>query len=144
MSTHHSVSPNEKTWGTFVHLSAFLAFFIPFLGSILGPLIIWLIQKNSMPFVNNQGRQALNFNISITLYLFVAAIFAKLSPLIVILNNINHEDYAYLISQGFIYLFIFGLIWLTLFFFWLINVIRAAISANKGILFKYPLSIPFL
>ena len=67
-----SMSHEEKTWGMICHLSAF-AFFIPF-GHILGPLIVWLIKKEEFPFVNEQGKEALNFQISITIYSIFAGI----------------------------------------------------------------------
>ena len=67
--------PNQsaRNWAMFAHLSAFSGHFIPF-GHVFGPLIIWCIKKDELPFVNDQGKEALNFQITMTLALIVAAI----------------------------------------------------------------------
>src|SRR5262245_51142278 len=52
------ISSEEKQWAMFAHLSALLAGF-------LGPLIIWVIQKDKMKFVDDQGKEALNFQLTI-------------------------------------------------------------------------------
>lgn len=63
---------SQRNWAMFTHLSALTAFVgIPF-GNILGPLIIWLIKKDEMPLVAEEGRAALNFQISMTIYSMVA------------------------------------------------------------------------
>jgi len=56
-------SSDERMWAMFAHLSALAGFIIPF-GSILGPLIIWQIKKNEYPLVDDQGKEALNFQIT--------------------------------------------------------------------------------
>ena len=56
------IPSEEKQWAMFAHLSALLAGF-------LGPLIIWLIQKDKMKFVDDQGKEALNFQINLVLLL---------------------------------------------------------------------------
>ena len=48
------LSKDEKTWAMLCHLSAVAGFVIPF-GSILGPLVVWLIKKDEMPFVDLHG-----------------------------------------------------------------------------------------
>ena len=63
---------SESTWAIFCHLSSFVAFIgIPF-GNILGPLVIWLVKKNEMPLVEVEGKSALNFQISMTIYTLIA------------------------------------------------------------------------
>ncbi|HRQ65951.1 MAG TPA: DUF4870 domain-containing protein [Xanthomonadaceae bacterium] len=57
-------SAEERQWALFAHLSALSGFLIPF-GSIIGPLIIWQVKKNEMPFVDDQGKEALNFQITV-------------------------------------------------------------------------------
>ena len=61
-----STSPDEKTWAMFTHLSALSGYVIPF-GNILGPLILWQLKKDQMPLVDDQGREALNFQITIAI-----------------------------------------------------------------------------
>src|SRR5574340_957366 len=111
------MSQEEKTWGMACHLSA-LAGLVTGLGFILGPLIVWLIKKDLFPFVDDQGKESLNFQISMFIYGIVAAI------LIVVLI-------------GFVLLPLVGL-------FDIIMVIVAAIAASNGQTFRYPMTIRFL
>jgi len=107
----------ERMWATIAHLSAFSGFVIP-LGNVLGPLIIWLIKREDGPFVDQQGKEALNFAISVTLY-------AALSYLLVF------------VVIGIFLLLVLGI-------FWIIVLIVAAVRANEGKAFRYPLSIRFI
>src|SRR5262249_23968250 len=70
-------STEEKQWALFAHLSATLGAIVTGhifgIGCFLGPLIIWLIKRDTMPFVADQGKEALNFNI--TLAVVGAALF---------------------------------------------------------------------
>jgi len=63
---------DTRTWGMFCHLSAFAGFIIPFF-NIVGPLIVWLIKKDEMAYVDHHGKEALNFQITIFLA-FIACI----------------------------------------------------------------------
>lgn len=58
------ISAEERQWGMFAHLATLIGLIIP-LGSILGPLVIWLIKKDTMPFVEDQGKEAVNFQLSL-------------------------------------------------------------------------------
>jgi uncharacterized Tic20 family protein len=66
-------SNDERTWGLLAHLSALSGFVVPF-GSVLGPLIVWQVKKNEMPFVDDQGKEALNFQITLFLEVLVACL----------------------------------------------------------------------
>lgn len=55
------------------HLIGLSGMVFPF-GSILGPLIFWLIKKDESPEVDYHGKEALNFGISYTIY-FTACFF---------------------------------------------------------------------
>jgi uncharacterized Tic20 family protein len=65
-STPEVVAPvgDERTWALLGHLSA-LSAFISGLGCVIGPLIIWLIKRDTLPFAGDQAKEALNFNITI-------------------------------------------------------------------------------
>ncbi len=52
-----------QQWGMFAHLSALVGFVVPF-GNVIGPLVIWQLKKE-MPFVVDQGKEALNFQITV-------------------------------------------------------------------------------
>ena len=70
--------PNKdaRMWAMFAHLAgfAFLLPVIPGIGSIIGPLVIWLIKKDQYPFVDEQGKEALNFQITMLIYGIVAGL----------------------------------------------------------------------
>lgn len=104
-------NPDARMWGMFCHLFALSTFIIP-VGSIIGPLIAWLIKKDQYPFVDDQGKESLNFQIT----MFIAMICAALTIFIFI---------------GFLLLAVVGL-------FDLIFTIIAAIEANKGNRYRYP------
>lgn len=107
-----------RIWGTLCHLTALIVMTgIPF-GHILGPLVVWLLKKNRYPFVNDQGKESLNFQLSMTLYAFVAAL--------LIFVNIGA-------------IMLFGLV-----FGNLILVIIASVKAFNGETFRYPFKIRFI
>jgi uncharacterized protein len=107
-------SPESRQWGMFAHLSALIGFVIPF-GNILGPLIIWQMKKNEMPFVDDQGKEALNFQITTLIAVAVCML------LMVVLI-------------GFLLLPLVGLVWL-------VFTIIGALKANAGEFYRYPLTI---
>ena len=111
------LSQDERTWGMLCHLSALAGYIIPF-GNIVGPLVVWLIKKDEMPFVEDQGKEALNFQISVTIYVIVSIV------LVFVLIGI-----VLLIAVG---------------IFSLVVLIIAAIKANQGEAYRYPLCIRFI
>ncbi|MBF7728730.1 DUF4870 domain-containing protein [Pseudomonas sp. N040] len=60
------LSPEVRQWAMFCHFAAFFGLIFPF-GNLLGPLIVWQIKKDLHPFVDEQGKEALNFQISVAL-----------------------------------------------------------------------------
>lgn len=107
----NDISQDEKTWGMLAHLSSLVGLIIPF-GTILGPLVVWLVKKDTMPFVADQGKEALNFNITAT----IAAIIASVLIMVLI---------------GLVLLPVVMLAWLVL-------TVMAAVAANKGEAYRYP------
>ncbi len=108
-----SLSKDEKNWGMFCHLASFAGVIIPF-GNIIGPLVIWLIKKEEYPFVDDQGKEALNFQITMVIafficflltfvaigifLFFVVGIFALIVTIIAIVKSSQGEAYRYPIS----------------------------------------------
>ena len=113
-------SENERTFGMLAHL---LGIFTGF----LGPLIIWLVKKDEMPFVNDQGKEALNFQITFILTMFgliIAGIVLAFIPLL-----------------GMILVILIVLCEVALSIGWLVLLIMATIAANKGLRYRYPVCL---
>jgi len=110
-----------RTWNMLCHLSALAGFIIPF-GNILGPLLVWQIKKNEIPSVNIHGKAALNFQITVFIAAFAAAIVA------IILS---------FFCVGFLLIPLVILIGLA----GLVFAIIAGIKANNGEDYKYPYSL---
>jgi uncharacterized protein len=63
----------ERQWAVIAHLSAMLLY-VTLFGGLLGPLVVWLMFRAEMPFVDDQGRETLNFQITVTLLLVAGAV----------------------------------------------------------------------
>lgn len=71
---HNSgISGEEKNWAMVAHLLPLVAWGVPF-GNIIAPAVIWFLKREEMPFVNEQAREALNFQITMTLAGIVCAL----------------------------------------------------------------------
>lgn len=116
-SKSHAKSHDEKLWATFCHLAGFAGFVVPF-GNIIAPLVLWLIKKDELPFVDENGRASLNFQISVTIYTLGAAVLSIILIGLPILIGILILD--------------------------IVCIIKASFTANKGEYFRYPLSISFI
>lgn len=143
----------EKNIGTLMHLSTFTQFFIPF-GNFIGPLLLWTIYKNDR-FVNQHGKECLNFQISLFLYAAAIGIISFIGVLFIGLKNIkwdtlyHTDDFVRLSDYPELYPFVVFFIVILmlimgLFLFNIICVIQAAFKASEGKDYHYPLSIPFL
>ncbi len=116
--TTPEITHEERVWATFCHLAAFALFLVPPVGQIIAPLVLWLLKRHDSPFIDEHGTEAVNFQISVTLYgipCFILVFFAIGIPLL-----------------------------LALFVFWFFTVIYASIRTNDGKAFRYPLCIRFL
>jgi uncharacterized protein len=60
-----------RTWNMLCHLSALSGYVIPF-GNVIGPLLVWQIKKNEIPSVEEHGKAALNFQLTILIAMFTA------------------------------------------------------------------------
>ncbi|WP_010663184.1 DUF4870 domain-containing protein [Marinilabilia salmonicolor] len=65
------MTTDEKNWGMYCHLAAFAGLLIPF-GNVIGPLIIWLIKKDEYPHVDAEGKESVNFQITVAIAVMVA------------------------------------------------------------------------
>jgi uncharacterized Tic20 family protein len=65
-------SKDERTWAMLCHLCVIGQMFFPVL--VIGPLLIWLIKGDELPLVKEQGKEAINFQITLFLAAIVCAI----------------------------------------------------------------------
>ena len=120
------IPAEERTWGMFAHLSALLgALLTASLGAgwgcFIGPLVIWLVKKDTMPFVADQAKEALNFNITVAL-----------AMLVLVLLGVGTFGVGFLVTAPL--MLILGLAALVL-------VIVAGIKANAGEAYRYPFAL---
>ena len=73
MSENPQAAKEEQNWAMICHLAALSGFVIPF-GNVIGPLVVWLMKKDTMPLVDQHGKEALNFQITVLIALFVCAL----------------------------------------------------------------------
>ncbi len=114
------INKDARMWGMICHLAGlcFLIPIVPVIGGVIGPLIVWQIKKEEFGFVADQGKEAVNFQISILIYMIVSAllIFACIG--------------SFLLPAVVIFDLVFLLI--------------AAVKANDGERYRYPLTIRFI
>ena len=109
---------DSNTWGMLCHLTALAGFVgIPF-GNLLGPLVTWLIKKDEFPFADEQGKESLNFQISMTIYMAISGL------LILVVVGIALIAILVLVD--------------------VVCVIIASIKASNGESYQYPLTIRFI
>lgn len=118
-------SHEERQWALFAHLSALVGGLLTGafagLGCFIGPLIIWLIKKDTMPFVDDQAKEALNFNITL----------AIVGVALLLLTLITFGFGALLtVPVG----ILIGIAWL-------VFTIIAAIKSNEGERYRYPFTL---
>ena len=102
---------DERMWAMLAHLSGILFGF-------LGPLVIWLMQKDKMPLVEDQGKEALNFQITLAIGWAAAFVLSFLMIGIIL--------YPILGIGG------------------LVLMIMAGLKANEGVEYRYPINIRFI
>jgi uncharacterized Tic20 family protein len=127
---------NENTNAFLVHISAFAGFIFPF-GNIITPLIAWQTLKDRSTFLDEQGKEAVNFNISYTLYVFIITLFVGSFFVGNLFKNFNNFDNFNHLDIDFSTNDIFGFIGMAL-------VIIAALKAKEGENYKYPFTIKFV
>lgn len=104
---------DSQQWGMIAHLSALIGFIIPF-GNLIGPLVVWQMKKD-LPFVVDQGKEALNFQITVAIAVFVCILLS-------------------FVVIGMLLLPVVGIGALVL-------TVIAAIKANNGEAYRYPFAL---
>lgn len=115
---------SSRRWACLVHLSAAAGLFYPFL-PLVGPLLIWLFKRQRDSYVDEQGRLAVNFHLSMCIYLVVSYVVVAVLKLVIV---------------GFILFWLPGLIRFAQVLLGLVGALRAYDVEH----FNYPLSIEFI
>lgn len=111
---------NANTWAMLCHLAGLLGYVVPALGSVLGPLVVWIVKKDEISSVDEHGKEALNFNLSILIYSAILTV-------------------AVIPTFGLIFP-MFGV----LVIFHIVCIATAALRANQGQPYRYPLTLRIL
>jgi uncharacterized Tic20 family protein len=109
------ITSEARNWAMFCHLSALFFLGMATIVHIVGPLVVWLMKRDDHPFIDEHGKESVNFQITITIYTLL------LLPLVCIVIGIP-----------------------LLIALWIANivfVIIAAVKASNGEAYRYPLTI---
>ncbi len=110
---------DERMWAMFCHVSTLAGYVIPVPGiNVIAPLIVWMLKKDEYPLVNDQGKEAINFQINILIYVIVSA----------------------LLICVYVGIFLLGAVVI----YSVVMTVIAMIKANQGEYYRYPLTIRFL
>ncbi len=102
----------ERTYTVFLHLSLLLAhLLIP----VIPALIMWLIRKADSPFIDDHGKEAMNFQISLVIYFFASAVLVGCGVGVVLLPAV----------------YVLGIV----------GMIMGAMAAHRGEYFRYPVTM---
>ena len=146
---------NTRSKATFTHLSTLAQYFIPF-GNFIFPLVIWSSTKKDSEFIDNHGKQAVNFQLSIFLYTLTLCLIAIPTLLYSIFKSIplsaviNDDDFILqnLTTNNFTGVVIIALTALLLLVMMKVGefflVIFASVKAANGEEYQYPMSIKFI
>ena len=106
-------SAEARQWAMLCHYAAFFWVLAPLIGNVIGPLVVWQLKKDMHPFVDEQGKEALNFQITYSVAMMVCGLLAW-------------------VLIGFPLMLLVGVAALVL-------TIIAGIKANAGEAYRYPL-----
>lgn len=111
-------NPDARKWASLCHIVALSGLIGNGVGFVLGPLVVWLIKKDEYSFVEEQGKEAINFQIT----MIIAAIISGILTVIVI---------------GIFLLIAVGIVMIAF-------PIVAAIKSSRGEHYRYPFTIRFI
>lgn len=111
-------NPDARKWASLCHIVALVGLIGNGIGFVLGPLVVWLIKKDEDPFIDEQGKEAINFQITMV----IAAIVSGILTIVVV---------------GIFLLIAVGIVMIAF-------PIVAAVKASKGEHYRYPFTIRFI
>ena len=150
-----NTTTSKNSTAALINLSTLSQYIIPF-GNFIFPIIIWSVNKDKSEYINHQGKQTINFQLSLFVYTLILAAVAIPVGIITLFQNTSFtalfngddmifENFNINNNNG---LIIFGVLAIVLFVFLKIAefflIIYASLKTSNGDDFKYPLTIPFL
>ena len=154
-----SINKHQRNLAAAMHISTFSKYFFPF-GNFIFPLILWTSNKNESDFLDHNGKEAINFQISILLYSTIIGAIAFIFTLftawdaVEFINLFEHNkhhidldfDFDNPLSFGasIILMSVAGIFGLGLLILDIFCSITATIKANEGVEYQYPFTINFI
>ncbi len=135
---------DARSWAMFCHLLGFLFFCGVPLGNVFGPLVVWMIRGKDSPFVDDQGREAVNFGITMNI-VYLVLLIALISwigiPIVMVaLNQGLVAVWALVVgtlSSLLVFFVVFPLVHILL-------IVVGAVRAANGAYHRYPFTIRFI
>jgi len=112
----HNATSSERSYATWIHLSLLGNLIAPVVIFVL-PLVLWLTRRDESPFIDDHGRETVNFHISLAIYMLATV------PLSVVTCGV-----AVLLIPA---VYVLGVI----------GMIQAARAANRGEYYRYPMTL---
>ena len=129
----------DRSWAAACHLAALAGWVLP-LGHLLGPLVVWLLKRHEDAFIDEQGKEAVNFQLSATLYgvLLVVLPILLLFPVAVVTGPVPGAGGR---APTVLIFLVLVLLVLALAVAWHLLIIIAAARASNGEHYRYPLNL---
>jgi uncharacterized protein len=126
---------DERSCAMLCHVAVLAAMVVPF-GHIIGPLVAWLAKREQYPLVDDQGKEALNFQISMTIYTVLILVVFVVGLIEIISGQVEDTVPLTLLLSG-AALVLLGIINVVL-------IVIASVRSYRGERYRYPLSIRFV
>ncbi len=126
--TGNALAPPDKEarlWAAVCHAAAF-TFFVTGIGYILAPALVWFVMREQHPFIDSAGREAINFQLSTSIYALVLAVVSMILFVLII---------GFIVVPLLVMVFSIG---------WIVLVAIAALKAYGGQPYRYPFTIRFI
>ena len=146
---------SKNSTAAIINLSTLTQYFIPF-GNFIFPIILWTANKDKSDYVNVQGKETINFQLSLFLYSLLLAMLAIPALLVAVFKDanfnalVNGDDLVFdnfsigehtgLLTFGIMAVVVFVFMKVAEFFL----IIHASVKTSNGEDFKYPLTIRFI
>jgi len=118
------LTAGDRTYGTFLHAIGIASLVDAAFISFFGTLIMWLIKRNEDPFLDDHGREAMNFQITLVVYWLMFGAFV-------------------LVTFG-VGILMLPVMYLLIAVLRVVGCVRGAIAANQGRYYRYPMCFRFI